>query len=375
MANEIRISENTGPGRAIVLRGRSMPQVGDQPIEFGVQQRGKVNYPPLNPVADVSLVGAVWLPTEMSGFWDDKDLWRDENAPTLTGFSPVVGATPAQNLRINNQKSSGVVSASGSRARQTMQLVEAFWTILRSSQELTFTWHTIWRTCIIREFVPGLVRPERAEWRMRFEWTGDTPKKPVVKPRPRIEARGLLQLLKDFEQRIRDSFNLLAVPGRLYTNNVAQPFAALTLSLAELQAILTRVVTAGFLPQKLLLDLRAGYTRVKLAAIDLKNAAVRIADFSEPLNPRESEDVALQILNLRSEAQAMANEMARRELALAALESKDVVGSVVTSTGQTLRHIAAEFYGNPADWLVIAEYNGFKTSNVPESTVVLVPSK
>lgn len=375
MANEIVITETDGPRRSVTLRGRSMPRVEDSPVEFGVLQRGKVNYPPMNPVADVALIGAVWQPTEIQGIWDDRDMFRDENAPTLVGFTPLAGPQVPNSLRNNGSKSSGIVASSGSRARQAMQLVEAFYLLLRSSQELTFQWHTIWRTAILREFTPAIVRPERVEWRMRFEWTGDTPQKPKVKPRPRIEARGLLQLLKDFAARIAAAFGLLALPGRLYTSLILAPFNALSQAIADLLNMLTRIVTSAFLPQRLVLDLRALYTRVRLAAIDLKNACGRIADFGEPLNQREADTIALQILNLRKEAQEMANEMRRRELALAALESKDVVASVITSTGQTLRHIAAEYYGNANDWLTIAEYNGFATSTVPESTLVLVPSK
>ena len=91
--NEIVITETGGDERSITLRGRSMPQVDDEPAEFGIQQRGRVNYPPWQPVADVSILGAVWEPLMISGLWDNRYM-DSRNAPILGKFKNLASRGP-----------------------------------------------------------------------------------------------------------------------------------------------------------------------------------------------------------------------------------------------------------------------------------------
>ena len=360
--NEIVISETTGEKRSLTLRGRSMPDAGDEPAEFGIQQRGRVNDPPWQPVADVSILGAVWEPLTLSGLWDNR--YMDErNAPLLANFKNLGSRAPT-----------GFAIANG-QARNCIEIIEALYLLIRTGETLKFEWGPFTRFGILWTFKPKLYRPERVAWEMEFQWTGDTDSKPVLKARAKVSPLGLLALLLAKLEALRGAIKLLNAPAKFYATNLLQPFNLLVSAITDVLNELQKVIANAITPRKVLGDLKAGFTKIRLAAGDMLRAMTNKVGFTDPLTARDSALADFGFLTLRKEVFACAAAMAERELELAKLDTPDLIDSTFTGQGETLRDVAKRFYGNAADWVVIANYNSFQSAMVPTNTLVLVPSK
>ena len=360
--NEIVITETTGDMRSITLRGRSMPNAGDEPAEFGIQQRGRVNYPPWQPIADVSILGAVWEPLTLSGLWDDRYM-DAKNAPLLSKFKNLGSRVPT-----------GFAIGNG-QARNCIEIIEALYLLIRTGETLKFEWGPFTRYGILWTFKPKMYRTERVAWEMEFQWTGDTDIKPVLKARAKVSPLGLLALLLAILEAIRNAIKLLNAPAKFYANNILSPFNQLVSAITDMLDELTKVIANALTPRKILGDLKAGFTKIRLAAGDLLRALRNKVGFTDPLTPRDSALADFAFLVLRKEVFACAAAMAERELELAKLDTPDLLDSTFTGQGETLRDVAKRFYGSAADWIVIANYNSFASAMVPTGTLVLVPSK
>lgn len=362
MANEIVITETDGDERSITLQGRSMPNVSEQPVSFGIQQRGRINYPPWQPVADVSILGTTWKPLRMAGLWDNKFMGPTD-APKLVKFRNLGSRGP------------GGISQANGTARNCTEVVEALYLLIRTGRTLRFEWGPFTRYGILWEFEPEFMRLERCSWSMEFEWTGDTKLKPIVKARAKVSPLSLLELLLKILEAIRKAIQLLNAPAKFYANNILSPFNQLVSAITDVINELTKVVANAITPAKILGDLRAGLTKIKLACADLLRALQGVVGFSDPLNRKDSALADYSVLFLRKEITDVAAVMAERELMLAKLDTPDLQDLVKTVQGETLRDVAKRVYGNASDWLIIAKYNGFASATVPANTTVLIPSK
>lgn len=374
---EITIEEVTGPlRRKIVLRGQSLPETQDErPVIGGTLARGKINTPPGNTQADIALTSAIWQGTTIQGRWCDRFLWDDRNAPTLFGFD---GIGPLPRTPRNTRDPSSAASAAagfGGKARTSFEIMQAFQTMCRSLQTLRFTWGPLSYYGILREFTPRWKVIEDIRWEARFEWTGDSIVPPKIKKPKRIEAAGLLALLKALFNAVVGAFNLLGLPARLYQSLIKGTFDALSLAVTSLLEGLQKLIVGALSPLNLVDDLRAAILRIKLAAQDLARAVTNVlAQFKEPLGQRDSSLADMAILGLSREAERMAGAMAERERELAALAVPEIIAAVVLGP-RDLRAIAADYYGDPAEWVRLMQYNAFTSSNLPPETLVLVPAK
>lgn len=360
--NELVITETDGEERSITLRGRSMPDTKEEPLVLGMTQRGRVNYPPWMPVADISIVGAVWTPTPMRGLWDDKYM-DATNAPLLKKFKNLGTGGP-----------DGILQANG-RARNVVQVVEAFRILLRSGSTLMVEWGPYTMFGVLWQFEPSYFRVERAGWMCEFNWSGDTKNKPIIKPKPKLSPLGLLELLLKILEALRRAIQLLGAPAKFYKEKILAPFNQLMSAITDCINEFTKVIANAITPRKILGDLRAQFTKIKLAAGDLLRAMRQVVNFTDPLNPRDAALAEYGLIFMRKEVLASAAAMADRERELAKIDTPEIQDLVRTVQGETLRDVAKRVYGNPADWLIIATYNGLASAMVPENSLILVPSK
>lgn len=373
---EIVIEEVSGPRRKIILRGASLPETKDErPVLGGTTARGKINTPPGNTQADVALSSAVWLPTTLQGRWYDRALWDDRNSASLFGFDGIGGLPAApRNIRTPGAAASAATGFGG-KATTALQLVQAFQTLCRGLQLIKVTWGPLAYFGILREFTPRWKILEDVQWEARFEWTGDTIAPPRIKTPKRLEAAGLLSLLKSLFDAVTSAFNLLGLPARLYQALIKSTMDALSNAVTELLDKLQKLVVGAFAPANLLSDLRAAFLRVQLAAQDLARAVTSaVPQFGEPMGQRESSEADYALLMISREAERMAGAMAERERELAALAVPEILAAV-TLGARDLRDIATDYYGDPAEWIRLMQYNGFTSSNLPPETIVLVPAK
>lgn len=361
MAFELVITETTGDKRQIILRGRSMPDIADGAPEFGAQMRGRVNYAPANPVADASLVGATWLPTTFQGRWDDKFFRNKRDSPDLKNF---------KDLASREGYFAGFTNATAG-----LQVVEALFVLLRGQSLLRVECGPIIRYGILWEFVPSFHRDEIWTWRMEFHWTGDTDVKPTIKKPKRVSGLSLFQLLLALLEGMRKLIQKLGLPAKYFASKIQAPMDALTNAITECLDELTKVIANALTPAKVLGDLRANLTRIKLAAKDLANAAARfLADFEEPLSPRNSALAGVAQIAISKEALRMAAVMAEQEYNLSKLDTPNLLASHFIAAGESLRDVSSRYYGTPADWMILAQYNSLP-ANPPPGTLVLIPRK
>lgn len=357
---ELLIAEVTGTeARSITLRGRSMARTDESPPNFGLQQRGRINYPPSNPQADVALLGAVWLPTTFQGAWDDK-FFSPKDAPRLVGFKSL-------GSRVGN-----TVVPSGDNARRSIEVVEAFMLMCRVGQKLRVEWGPIVRYGILWKMDLSPITQEHWDWTMDFEWTGDSNVRPIIRKPTRINARSLFQLLLALLEAIRKGIALLGKFADFYAAKIKAPMDALTNAITGCLEELTKVIANAITPQKVLGDLKANLTKIKLAAKDLLRALNGLVDFSGPTTKRAADTANYAILVISKEAIRIAANMAEREQELDKLNTPEVQDSVVITDGQTLRDLAQRFYGSAADWIFLAQFNTLPCAP-PTGTVVLIP--
>lgn len=360
--NEIVITETEGEERSITLRGRSMPDTKEQPLSLGLQQRGRVNYPPWQPVADVSILGATWKPSTLVGIWDDKYMGPND-APLLGKFKNLGSRGP------------GGISPTNGRARNCVEIFEAAATILRTGQTLMFEWGQFTRYGILWVFDADWFKLERVAWTIEFEWIGDTKVKPKVKARPKLSMLSLLELLLAILEALRRAVQILNAPAKFYTNNILSPFNQLVSAITDLINEMQKVVANAITPAKILGDLRAGLTKIRLACKDLLRSLQRQVGYEDPLTPRAAAIADYGLLFMRKEINTIAAAMRERELALAKLDTTELQDLVRTVDGETLRDVAKRVYGSAADWLIIARYNGLSSAMVPANTEILIPNK
>ena len=181
-----------------------------------------------------------------------------------------------------------------------------------------------------------------------------------------------LYVLMSLLEAVRKGIALLGKFADLYAAKVKAPMDALTNAITGCLEELTKVITNAITPQKVLGDLKANLTKIKLAAKDLLRALNGLADFAGPTTKRDADTANYAILVISKEAYRIAANMAEREQELARLDTPDVQAQVVITDGVTLRDIAQRFYNSAADWIFIANFNSLPCSP-PTGTVVLVP--
>lgn len=359
---EFIIEETDGDKRSITLRGEAMPRTEEEYVDFGIEQRGRINYPPSAPVADVALLGAVWTPTSIQGIWDDK-FFRGESAPKIVGFKSL-------GSRVGNS-----VVAAGDTARSSVELVECFYLLIRTGNELRVSWGPMIRYGVIWNFHPRTKNQQHWQWSIDFEWTGDTNVRPIIKKPSQVNTRSLFQLLLALLDAVRLGVKKLGLVADFYNAKIKAPMDALTNAITGCLEELTKVIANAITPKSVLGDIRANLTRIKLAAQGLLKAFNRFAaDFEGPLTQRASNEANVYVLQISKEAYRIAAEMAEREQQLAKLDTPDVQDQAVIAEGQSLRDLALRYYGSVADWIILAQYNTL-TANPPVGTVVLIPVK
>jgi len=372
----LTIRELDGPNRSITLRGKSLP---DEGFSAGVEQRGEVAYYPGNPVGSVQSMGPKFLPSTLTGRWDDYHLHEDSSYARLVNFPAVGPAGQPGSLSSGGPSfvSGGAVPAGEARSCRTLR--DAFFKIAKSGLLVKVQWASLARYGILRRFEPTHLGEDSYTWEAEFDWIGDSD----VAPKPRLGATDRLSII----QRILD-----AMRGALAAVNtgLALAFGSIAAALNPLQRLTTLVedflVTAGtavdlaFTPQDVLGQLKQDLTRIKLAAGDLKaQVRSRVAGYEAELEGRGPAGVALSEDAVRDAVRQLLAMAAAADQGVAdveALEVPEVLGFYLTTGQETLRDIAIQFgYDADTGWQVIRDYNGLTNSLVPAGLRLLIPRK
>ena len=376
----IFISETTGEGRTIVLRGRSLPYRG---VTWNSEQRVEVKYFPGNPVGQAQVLGPMWGPTTMRGMWKDAFLFNDDSCADLLNFPAIAapGLAPGEGgpgtFGGKSFASGGSVPGSTGKARRARTLRDAMYLIQRGGQLLKVEWGSMVRYGFIGRFDADHDREEDIRWEIEFKWIGDTNSISRPIPKPAINAPGLLALILETIQQFLDQVNaaLALIFGSIQL--VTQRITKIGQLVAGFVEALNKLTSLVFVPAELFGVLNQQLTSIILAVKDLLFTINRVPQ--QYLALKEGADFS-QVNLATSAAQAIAFnsrvlgvEAAEQQGQLQELESPNLLGVVTATEGTTLLDIATSFYGAPDGWVQIAEFNGFSSSFVERGTLVYVP--
>ena len=368
------IQELTGPKRTIILRGASLPE---ETLRVGVEQRAEVKHYPGNPVGTLQVMGPSFLPTTLTGRWEDHFLAQDENYAELINFPAVAPAGRAGSQRTGGAsfQSGGAVPTGEARRARTLR--DAMFKVCKSGMLVKLQWASIARYGIVKRFEPEHEREEDIRFELEFIWIGDT----NAQPRPRLQARAnRLGVLAKIAAAIEAALDAINTALALAYGGVAQvlnPFARLTGFVNDFLDASQQVAGLAFTPVETLGILRQQLTSIKLAARDTKLAIrQRNAAFSatiEGFGPKGVAEASTATYEAVRQLIIMGETADRGLSDVEELEIPAVLGFYLATGGETLRDVALRFYGDANSWQAIRDYNNLSTSILATGVTVIVP--
>jgi len=384
LAYPITIAEQSGQGRAIVLRGRSLPYRG---VGWGQEQRVEIKYFPGNPVGQAQVMGPRWTTTEMNGMWKDAFLYNEDSWAKLINFPKIAQGIqvydeegkPAQVQFGGNSFDSGgaITGGPAGKARRARVLRDAMYMIQRAGQLLKVEWGSIVRYGFIKNYTPTHDTEEDIAWSLEFDWIGDTASTPKTIPKPEINTPGLLAQILAAVQEFIDKAN--AEFAKIYgavleATQLIKKLASLANGLINTLGQFFKLV---FAPAEVLGTIKEQLASIKGTALALKDQLQRL-----PQGYQASKAGATTGEQNEAIAAAQAIAFSARKLGVDAaitlgqieeLASPELLGVLTAQQNTTLKDISTDYYGSPTEWPTIAKYNNFASMIVPRGTVVLIP--
>lgn len=375
MAFPFVIAETTGLRRTIVLRGRSLPR---QPITFGGEMSVVIDYFAGNPVAYAQVIGPKYLPTEVTGEWNDIFLFEETSAPYLLGFPPIgaAGKPPplgANTIIAGTSFTSGGAASGSQQAFLARTVRDAMELIRRSGATLRVEWGSIVRYGFLTKAVFPHKREQDIGYELEFQWIGDTDAQPVAVPK-QVAALGFLKGLTAILQKLLDLLLTADYLVAQFFQSLTAPIAKIINLLSALTQTLTKMLSQTLNPFDIVASIKAAAIGLKLAVLDLialfdrGGAALRGRD-----NATAQSFLAMAEMEARRILLELAFLCAEREKELDAFFTKRVQATHVAQAGQNLRDISTLYYGRPENWPDIADFNGLSGSLTTPGRLLRIP--
>ena len=375
MAFPFVIAETNGLKRTIVLRGRSLPR---QPLTFGGEQSVIIDYFAGNPVAYAQVIGPKYLPTEVTGEWNDIFLYEDGNAPYLLNFPPVGAAgkpAPAgANTIVAGASFTSAAATPGSQQAYLARTVrDAIELIRRSGALLRVEWGSIVRYGFLTRAIFPHKREQDIGYEMEFQWIGDTDAQPIA-VKPQANLLGFLQALNAILASLLNALLSADYLAGEFFKSFTAPITNLLSLITGLVQTLQKILSQTLNPFDIVASIRAAAIGLKLACRDLldlfdrNGAALRGRDnaTSQAFLAAAENEVRLLLLELAFLA-------AEREAELESFFTKQVQATHVVQAFQNLRSISVIHYGRPENWVDIADFNGLSGSLVSPGRLLRIP--
>lgn len=371
----VRIEQRTGPRRAVIFKGRSLPYQG---LELGIEVRTKQTWMPSNPVSNQQVLGSTLPNTVINGMWKDRYLGDAGNGVQLANFPQVSNVGQAS------------ISAGGSfvtresfpatqDATLARVIVDALTLMTSEQQKIRFQWDQFVRYGIIKRFSTNFIRLTDVEWSLEFEWSGVSEYSPVASVaeyNALSTAEGLRQLLSTILSAINAVLSIRR-PNN-YVTRVA--FAITTIGELVVAVIesMRSIVSIATAPRDLLATLQGQLAQIRLAARALLNdmRSLRSARGDAALvgDPSNVARAALAEQGLRERIQELAAFAREQQRLLELFAGQELIATFFADSFTSLRDVATKYYGQPGEWVRISNFNGFFSDTVAAGTLVRVPS-
>lgn len=374
----LTIVETSGEGRGITLAGRSLPFRG---VPFGSEQRVNIKYFVGNPIAQAQVLGATWLPTEITGRWCDNHLGDLANAPILYNFPPVGSAgKPETPWKFTDSAGRSFQSGGAvpfARAQRARTVRDAIFMLQRSGQLLRVEWGSTARFGFIRSFIPTHDREEDIDWSIEFDWIGDTSTYPEIRVKPKIDPLGLLgKMQKALQEFLNEALKALAeIYGHVAV--ITQKIKQVGNLISSIINMFTSFAKLALLPLEILGTVKQQLISIKLAIMDLvgfiRSVPAAYLAIKNGGNQTQADAAVEASAAIVFNALKLGVDLMDVVDDLNKLDEGELIAIVNMPEGSTLVDIASQQYGDPSKWRTIATYNNFGSRVVPAGTRVLVP--
>lgn len=354
----------------LILTGRALPY---RPITLEGTQELEVVWYPGFPQATAQALGPHEEKTTIKGFWKDRFLQY------------AAGDAPIAEFR-----GSGVDSAA--------QLIEDADSIRRLGYMVEVTWQNVKRIGFITKLTQSWHTIHDCEWEMEFTWTGRE-EVFIQSNLPPVQnytdyANRLTTALVDSGAYQSITAGITRLNSAVATANSATQDAATAMSLAlgqianATQALVNlsqNVATvaqagAGAVSQAtgILSGLSRSYTIIA-DAMDRNASAIKFGYSQAALYRTGGNTFAAQLAadteysNATSALRGLAQESTALAQQSKTTETPAPDWIYVASDGDDLRRVATLYYGDPAAWVFLAEYNGLSSSLLVAGQQVNVP--
>ena len=363
-SKELIITQLTGDGRKLTLRGRSLPYQNPS-FWCGKMNIEKTVYPG-NPEATVQVLGSEETPTTLEGMWKDRYIDCD----MFDGISTTTLNPKGKNLGLGN----------------AMQLVE-FINIMRlQGQRVSLSWGDIYEEGFLTEVKFNWLRSQDMHFTLDFEWV-----KPDIKP-SLTATSGITKLdsiINDLNSAVSTLQSLTddLMKAQGYLSNIIAGISGAYMTLvgniaytmSNILDVGTEAANLATLPLNLVartISLFSMLSNQCAALIDQTNFLM--TQYSNPSGwqdtqtyiyvEKKSADINNQALTISLDASNQANIYTSTYFA-----GGDMWTQYIAKDGDSLQKISEHFYGDSSYWTYLADINLLDTSQVDAGTVVLVP--
>lgn len=336
------IEQTTGSQTRVVLKGRALPL---DRAAWGVTMRTALTFYQGNPEGTQQVMGPEYPPLTIEGKWKDRFIEKQ-----------------------------AVVDGSETAITTSAQLVELFYRMTESGNEVRVQWATEVRVGVIKSFVPTWDRLQDVGWKLEFEWHARNAAKTKAK------AAAVFASPDDLLKKLNDVDDLLAQIEdfpKAITATLVSDIDAARQQIGKLFAVVRAFNTVLALPGTLIGAIAAAVgsiiaqmgdeaSRMSETSSQKMSISTQVATMLQTEDNRR--DMAVRVVAL-SDAALQLQEQTQAQV------NPSVAVQVVTQTDKTLYDLAMQYYGNPDMAAFLGAYNGISGALVTAGTVMLIPQR
>lgn len=350
------IEETTGDQRSVTLVGRAKPY---QRVSFPRTLRTKKTTYAGNSEATIQVLGQTFDDTEFEGTWKDRFLGDGDIVVRASFRTPDLpgGSGASFNARQEITNAAGLVS-----------LFESF---VANGSTLRVQWNGVVRVGVLATFDPTWIRPQDVQWVARFEWSGTEAPAARASAAESTDDEVRETSAKTDDASIADPPNI----NPTYRRDVVGRTNLTRRNVGSVLSNLRSVRTAPTIPVE---RVQAALSAATVVRSQVEASVGILADL--PYTVAQPVDTVVEVLTCETWRRSLSFRSRRmraacltRTGAVANRIAPTALATVLMPAGSTLRDLARQFYGDADSWQIIADANGFPSSQVRAGTLVIIP--
>jgi hypothetical protein len=376
LPSQFTIEELGGQKRVISMTGWALPL---RPVEMTAAQRIMVEYYPGATEAVAQVFGPDYTGQTFKGVWSARYL-GDEKHPIMTVITP--------------ETTLDILYPEQARAE--------FLSLCKEGQELVVSWGQDTDSTQQRGFLKQVKfsehNPTRIEWELEFVWVSDTRLKPRPPQFPKAPPKGK-QLLDKLNDLANTAQQIMSDVSDAYKDYIDTYVRQVNTLMGRVQDLVTQAMGIATLPAQLARDVlqvcqnaRQMVSDIQAQAIITGKAYMQVGSKAldtftgsqswlgwSATQDRASQsasaqaDTAAVYSQLQTQKDSVIAESKRLEAQAREYLEQTYLDVYIARDGDTLRRIAAKYYGDAGLWQVIADANELEGDSLEAGMVLLIP--